>query len=271
METFFKRAGGPPPTVNYEADHVACAGFDLRGVVSTERIERLVKLIRQLVQPRQGHTPRLLDIGCGTGRFAIPLACSLEEFSVTGADASEKMLEQARQKPQAARVNWSLQNVCSQNFESGSFDVVFLSDLLHHIDDPVAALRECFRVLRPGGWLISKYGAMENIAHDPEHRFFPGTIEVDAARTPTEPMMAHWLEQAGFNRIASQTQEERTRITAECRLAAAQAKSISVLHLISREQFQQGLRDLSQFINSHPDDPWLLVDPTTWTWGQRPA
>ena len=66
-------------------------------------------------------------------------------------------------------------------------------------------------MLKPGGWIINKYGAMENIAQDPEHVFFPGTIEVDAARTPTQEMMVAWMQEAGFSVMGSRTIEEVTR------------------------------------------------------------
>ena len=266
-----KRDCGNPPTVDYEAANVACAGFDLRGVVSPERVGRLASMVRRLVRNESTRPAKLLDIGCGTGRFAIPLACVLNDFEVTGADASEKMLEQARAKPQSDRVRWSKEDINDQSFGSETFDLIFVSDVLHHIADPVAALRECLRVLRPGGWLLVKYGAMENIARDPEHTFFPGTVYIDATRTPTEEMMTGWLAQAGFGRISSQLQVERTRQSAICRLEAARAKSISVLHLITNEQFDKGLQLLSEHVVEHPDDEWLLVDPTTWTWGQRTA
>ena len=49
---------------------------------------------------------------------------------MVGADASAKMLEQAQQKPCADRAIWSEQNVCAQTFEDGTFDVVFISDML---------------------------------------------------------------------------------------------------------------------------------------------
>jgi len=256
-----------PQSICYMSDHVT-QPFDLRGVVSPERAERLVSFINQLLGPNRVGA-KLLDIGCGTGRFTIPLACGLEGVTVVGADASAKMLEQAQQKPCADQAIWSKQDVCAQTFEDGTFDVVFISDMLHHLPNPVDALRECFRVLKPGGWMINKYGAMENIAHDPEHVFFPGTVEIDAERTPTQEMMAAWMQEAGFSGIDSRTIDEVTRPSAEIRLEAAEAKSISVLHLIDDEQFAEGMRRLSDYVWHNSEDPWLLVDPTTWTWGQK--
>jgi ubiquinone/menaquinone biosynthesis C-methylase UbiE len=253
------------PTINYACDSIARV-FDLRGDVSSERVERLVRLITSLVVDRPA---KLLDIGCGTGRFAIPLAESLEDFTVVGADRSVPMLEEARQKPNADRVLWVKQDINSLSFADSSFDVVFVSDLLHHLECPVDALAECHRILRPGGWLVSKYGALENIICDPEHTFFEGTTEIDTARTPTTEQMENWLHTAGFSSIKSQTEREQTRQSADHRIEAARAKSISVLHLISDSQFEDGLRNLNAYAAKNPGDPWLLVDPTTFTWAQK--
>jgi len=258
--------GHPVPTVNYASDEVA-RGFDLRGVVSKERTDRLVRLITSLTEK----PARLLDIGCGTGRFSIPLAVSLDGCTVFGADSSELMLSEARQKPCADRVAWLIEDISAQSFADGTFDVVFISDLLHHLDCPVDALRECHRILRPGGWLISKYGALEHIIDDPEHKFFEGTIAVDTVRTPTTEEMVDWLASAGFTRIDSKTEKERTRHSGNHRLAAAKAKSISVLHLIDDNQFQEGLQRLAAHVDANPEDEWLLVDPTTFTWAQKPT
>jgi ubiquinone/menaquinone biosynthesis C-methylase UbiE len=258
----------PELRVDYMSPQVA-AGFDLRGVVSPERVERLAGLMDKLLTYSDEATGKILDIGCGTGRFTIPFARRFKNFTVVGADKSSNMLEQAKQKGGAERVEWTEQDICDQGFESASFDLVFVSDLLHHIANPLDAIRECKRVLRPGGWLLCKYGAMENIANDPEHVFFPQTIVVDAKRTPTQEQVVDWLRTENFRGVNSQTWKEKTRVSGADRLAAARAKSISVLHMIEQDHFDKGLEALGRHVAENPNDPWLQEDPTTWTWGQR--
>lgn len=259
----------PALRVDYMSPQVA-AEFDLRGVVSPDRVERLAGRIEELLSIESyGATGKILDIGCGTGRFTIPFAERFPNHSVTGADKSSNMLEQAQQKLGSNRVTWEVQDICNLGFESESFDLVFVSDLLHHIVDPLEAIRECKRILRPGGWLFCKYGAMENIAQDPEHYFFPDTVAIDAKRTPTQEKVGDWLEEANLRRVMSQTLYEQTRLSGADRLAAARAKSISVLHMIDQDHFDRGIEALKQYVEQNPADPWLTVDPTTWTWGQR--
>ena len=51
------------------------------------------------------HTKRILDLGCGTGRFSEALRTRFDA-EVVGIDPSQKMLEQARSKPSAARIRY---------------------------------------------------------------------------------------------------------------------------------------------------------------------
>ena len=63
-----------------------------------------------------------------------------------------------------------------------------MSHLLHHIDAPLKVLGECYRVLKPGGVLLNRYGALEDL-NDPEHVFFPETLEIDKERCATKSKM----------------------------------------------------------------------------------
>jgi SAM-dependent methyltransferase len=84
----------------------------------------------------------LLDVGCGTGW----LADHFERY--TGVDASADAVAEAVRRGRNVRqadVDERLP------FEDSQFDAVILKDLLEHVADPVALVREVRRVLRPGG------------------------------------------------------------------------------------------------------------------------
>ena len=75
---------------------------------------------------------RALDLGCGTGRFSQPMANRLG-FIVTGVDASPEMLEKAKQKDKKSTVEWIVSDADALALPDNSFELVFISHLLHHL------------------------------------------------------------------------------------------------------------------------------------------
>jgi len=247
-------------------------GHDKRGVVSNSRLEFITSLIVRLTRHRRPTDAiRILDLGCGTGRFAIPLAYARPNFEVTGLDKSAQSLGKACVKPQANRVKWVLADAHNLPFERESFDAIFMSDVFHHFEGGEGVIRQCFRLLAGRGWLINKYGAIDQIVHDPEHVFFPGAIEIDTKRTPTKRQMESHMANGGFREIQTETRTERTRLSGNERLEAARAKSISVLHLVSDEDYAIGLERLADYAERHPHSGWLMVDQITYTCGRKPG
>jgi ubiquinone/menaquinone biosynthesis C-methylase UbiE len=105
------------------------------------------------VQPHH----RVLDIGCGTGTFAVAIKRSLPTLGVVGLDPDPKALGRSRRKADRAgltiRFDQGFAN--SLPYADGSFDRVFSSLMFHHLphDSKLASLREVRRVLKPGGSL----------------------------------------------------------------------------------------------------------------------
>ena len=89
----------------------------------------------------------LLDLGCGTGQSRRVYDGTFARY--TGADLSPAAIAAARAAFPADE--WVVADACRLPFEDGRFDVVAFSSLLHHIPDFPAAVREGFRVLKPGG------------------------------------------------------------------------------------------------------------------------
>jgi ubiquinone/menaquinone biosynthesis C-methylase UbiE len=89
----------------------------------------------------------LLDIGCGTGKSRQIYIGHVRRY--LGIDLSSASIELARSHfPQD---HWEVADACELPFDEGRFDVVAFSSVLHHIPNYPAALRQAFRVLKPGG------------------------------------------------------------------------------------------------------------------------
>jgi SAM-dependent methyltransferase len=100
---------------------------------------------------------RVLDLGCGTGELALGLAAS--GLWVAGCDISPQMLCRAASAPAISDrgcVGWVRLEPDWQSlpFAPAAFDIVVVASVLEYVADTAAALRECARVLRPGGVLL---------------------------------------------------------------------------------------------------------------------
>lgn len=95
--------------------------------------------------------PRVLEIGCGTGLFTAELARSGR--NITAIDVSPDLLELAAERVCRENVRFLREDAHATRFDSGSFDAIVGSSCLHHLE-PVRALAEFHRLLRPGGMLL---------------------------------------------------------------------------------------------------------------------
>ncbi len=105
---------------------------------------------------RAGMRPgmRVLDVGCGPGSITVGLAESLVDADVAGVDLRPEAVEQARAlaaERGVANVRFEVGSIYALPFPDGSFDAAFAHAVLMHLQEPVVALREVQRVLRPGG------------------------------------------------------------------------------------------------------------------------
>ena len=95
------------------------------------------------------------DVGCGEGYLTLEAARWAHR--VVGIDRSSAVLARARELAERRRVRnvtWKRGDIEKLPLGDDSVDVVLLSQALHHATDPVKALREAARVLRPGGRLL---------------------------------------------------------------------------------------------------------------------
>lgn len=94
--------------------------------------------------------PRLLEVGIGTGRIAVPLAA--EGVRITGIDISSKMLAALREKRRDIDVLFA--EAAHPPFRAASFDAALFVHILHLVPDAEATIRATLRLVRPGGVVI---------------------------------------------------------------------------------------------------------------------
>lgn len=90
----------------------------------------------------------VLDAGCGTGRASKIL--SERGSNVTSVDLGYNLVKLTKEK---ADTDTAQVSITELPFSSDSFDIVFCSEVIEHIPDPLQGVNELWRVLKPGGWL----------------------------------------------------------------------------------------------------------------------
>jgi len=100
----------------------------------------------------------ILDMGCGIGNSTLPFSKKYPNAKVIGVDVALPCLRYAHARANALGVeaHFSQQNVEKTTYDSESFDLVTSTLLLHETshDALPKIIQECFRVLKPGGWMI---------------------------------------------------------------------------------------------------------------------
>ena len=126
------------------------------GSADLMRRQALAPIARHLAG-RSNSDTRLLDVGCGTGRFLAQIKSNWPRLKVAGVDLSPHYLAEARERLEAwSRVELVQGAAEELPFAEAEFDVVTSVFLLHELPRKVrhAALREMARVLKPGGMLV---------------------------------------------------------------------------------------------------------------------
>ncbi len=106
----------------------------------------------------------MLDVGCGPGTITIDLARLVAPGSVVGIDNEPAPLGLARADASGvSNVTFDLGDVYRLNYPDDTFDIVHAHQVLQHVAEPVAVLREMRRVCKPGGYIAARdadYSAM---------------------------------------------------------------------------------------------------------------
>lgn len=199
---------------------------------------------------------RWLDVGCGTGSFTELV---VERCSTGGMDAVDPSADQigfAQTRPSASEVDYQVGDAQALPFDDGEFGVAVMALVINFVPDPVQAISEMKRVVKPGG-TVATY--MWDIAGKADTQVpLREAVEAMGVATPLAPgieftrldILRDLFSSAGFDDVAGRTIEIRLKFTdfddywtSNTGLAHPSAKPILAMSDTEVEQLKASLRE----------------------------
>lgn len=168
----------------------------------------------------------LLDVGCGPGTITLDLASRVAPGRVVGIDASADVIAQATASAAGpgSDVVFAVGDIYAIDAPAGTFDVVHAHQVLQHLTDPVRALTDMRRVLKPGGLVAVRDSDYAAFAWAPRlpmldrwMAIYHGVTEHNRAEADAGRHLYAWARRAGFTDVVASsstwtftTPEDRT-------------------------------------------------------------
>ena len=206
-----------------------------------DRGQALLKLAGQL------KAKTTLEVGSGTG-FWLNLLHQVTP-RLYGLDFSAGMISQARKQP--APIKLTRGTAIQLPYQSGTFDLVYCVDAIHHFGDHRSFIAEAFRVLKRGG-------ALAVLGHDPHeagedswyiYNYFEDVYDTDLRRYPSGKSVMDWMKADGFQNISAQEVEKIVNIHVGDGVfndPFIKQNATSQLALLSVEKYQSGLKRIRE-------------------------
>jgi len=142
---------------------------------------------------------RLLDVGCGPGTITADMARVVAPAQVIGIDVAGSVVAEASayaEQVQVPNVSFQIGDFREAGFKAGTFDVVHAHQVLQHLRDPVGALTDMARLVRPGGIVAARDSDYSAFTWAPRNAGLERWRDVYLAvtrRNGAEPEAGRWL------------------------------------------------------------------------------
>lgn len=193
---------------------------------------------------------KILDLGCGTGRFTSALGNAFE-CSVIGIEPSGAMLSLAPER-NSPDIEWKKGQAESIPLENNEVDLVFMSQVFHHLVHPEQAFLEIKRVLTSAGYLVIRNSTREHLSDFEWLRFFPEALEIENRRLPLQKELTESVCRGSFELLEQQTVFQLFADSYTEYFEKISRRGLSALIAITDEVFQNGLEQFQNWIIRQP-------------------
>ena len=220
-------------------------------------------------QIRRRAITRVVEVGCGTGRFAR-LLLELFPATVCGIDPSGDMLRASMwaSEPGGLRL---IQAIAERlPLRPQSADLVFLAFVYHHLHDRDASLAEFTRVLRRDGRLAIVTPTRETLDSYLWMRFFPSARVIDWERMPARAELVAAARRAGLEAERRTTVAQPTTRGLAAYAERIGRRGLSTLRLVPDPEFEAGVQALKRYCATHDRGETVHEDVDLFVFRQSP-
>lgn len=161
--------------MNYDQTDIA-RHYDQARTLTPEAMTTSLDAMMDAIAPERVRV--ILDVGCGTGRFAVPLHARFGA-RVVGLDPSRHMLAQAQQTIQHLAIQFLRAAAECLPLQGACADLAYLSMVYHHLHDAACVAQELSRVLRPDGYVCIRNSVVELLDTFVHLHYFAKTIAAE--------------------------------------------------------------------------------------------
>jgi SAM-dependent methyltransferase len=205
-----------------------------------------------------GEVGTIIDLGCGTGRFSIPLRVAFGAH-VIGIDPSEQMLRVAREAVADERISFVQGSAVAMPVQ-GPVSMVFMSMCYHYFQHEMDGVRaELARVVAKEGHVVVRNTTKEDIELLSMFDFFPEARQTSLERMPSEQAIVDSLI-GPFTLARKKRVVQRYAIDREDYVAKVGRRGLSSLKMLPDEQFHEGMARLKRHMETATDVRDLLFE-----------
>lgn len=184
---------------------------------------------------------RVLDFGCGTGNYLVQMRARFG-CACYGVEPSAGMRAAAAAKDESFILAEGDHQTIP--FESGSFDFIYMTDVIHHVPDLGKMFTELARVLASDGQICVVTESHPQITARFYNRYFPSLVRVETGRYPSIASIIAAAATGGLHFQGRETLPQKERVVDDAFITNVREKNYSMFRLLNDTEFRTGLAAL---------------------------
>jgi len=189
----------------------------------------------------------VVDVGCGTGRLTLPLS-AMTQARMIGLDAEARMLDVARAKDTAGRIEWVRGSAYRVPVGDEAAALAMIVMVVHLLRQRVRAFTEARRILRPGGRLSVWTFTPRHVEEFYLNTYFPSIAVIDRPRFPSVAILSAELGRAGFASVRTDVMDEPRELDIAEVVDRVRGRYISTLAMLPPLEYRLGLQRLEEML-----------------------